>query len=571
MESSAGTRTTTTTTTTTIQESSVSVRKCGAEPPCSKRPKIDSSEIENENENENENEESVADVTTSVGSSSSGDGASSGTDGSEEGNQDDSGRDDDDDGEGEENDDSDSQSQSQSDEPLSAGEQEEEEQQQQQQQEGEQEEEEEQQQPRNRLDEEDLDLEADETNSDDENLFQQILAAARAGRIPLEYLAASGIHLDFDDGPVDYPFDSPPTSIRDVANFIRSENCQRILVLAGAGMSVASGIPDFRSSNGLYATLEPNKLTATPEQVERIEADPSYSLDQHLFMENPLPCLEVNREFILGVRERRWKATLAHRFVEMLRTKVQNKEGGGKLVRLYTQNIDGLEDQCEGIGHQRRIAVHGSMDEAECATCGASMDFDVFCEKVRTQIKDILGTDVSAPAESTPIVCESCGAGTVKPAIVLFRSRLPEVFFNNVPPDVRKTDLLLVLGTSLAVAPANSLVMRIPRSSMRVLMNREPVGWRLGFDSESNERDFFAEGDCENTALDFMEELGWLDELEPLLERNEFPEASGKLLRERLERVRRNQQETDSTGTQSQEQQQQQQQQQQQEPQSANP
>lgn len=74
-------------------------------------------------------------------------------------------------------------------------------------------------------------------------------------------------------------------------------------------MSVASGIPDFRSSNGLYATLDPRALTATEEQAERIEMDKSYCLDQHLFMENPLPCLEVNREFILGVQERRWKAT----------------------------------------------------------------------------------------------------------------------------------------------------------------------------------------------------------------------------------------------------------------------
>ena len=302
-------------------------------------------------------------------------------------------------------------------------------------------------------------------------------------------------------------------------------------------MSVASGIPDFRSANGLYATLDASKLTATEEQIEKIRSDPSYSLDQHLFMENPLPCLEVNREFILGVKERRWKATLAHRFIECLRTKVKNREGGGKLVRWYTQNIDGLEDQCEGIGHEKRIAVHGSMDEAECATCGASMNFDIFCSKVRYQIKDILGRDPSAPAQSTPIVCPSCGAPTVKPSIVLFRSRLPEVFFQNVPTDVKDIDLLLVLGTSLAVAPANSLVMRIPRSSMRVLMNREPVGWHLGLDYDSNDRDYFAEGNCENVALDFMEKLGWLDDLKPTLDQGGFPESSSTLLRERLERL----------------------------------
>lgn len=307
-------------------------------------------------------------------------------------------------------------------------------------------------------------------------------------------------------------------------------------------MSVASGIPDFRSSNGLYATLDAETLSATPEQIERIKSDPSFSLDQHLFMENPLPCLEVNREFILGVKERRWKATLAHRFIECLRTKVKNKDGEGKLVRIYTQNIDGLEDQCEGIGHDRRIAVHGSMDEAECATCGAKMDFDIFCTKIRHQVKDILGKDPTAPERSTPIVCPSCGAGTVKPSIVLFRSRLPEVFFDNVPNDVKDIDLLLILGTSLAVAPANSLVMRIPKSSMRVLMNREPVGWHLGLDYDEKDRDYFAQGNCENSALDFMEKLGWLDDMKPLLDQGEFPESSAALLRERYQQIQQRKQ-----------------------------
>ena len=298
-------------------------------------------------------------------------------------------------------------------------------------------------------------------------------------------------------------------------------------------MSVASGIPDFRSSNGLYATLDASALTATEEQQERIADDPSYSLDQHLFLENPLPCLEVNREFILGVKDRKWKATLAHRFVERLRTKFN--DGKGKLVRIYTQNIDGLEDQCEGITHARRIAVHGSMDEAHCAVCDAPMEFSKFCEKVRTQIKDIKGEDPSAPKESTPIQCESCGRYTVKPTIVLFRSRLPQIFFDNVVDDTQNIDLLIVLGTSLAVAPANSIVWRVPKSAMRVLINRESVGWLVGLDCRNNDRDFLAAGDSENVCLDLMERLGWLEDLMPLLEQNELPESSAALLRERLE------------------------------------
>jgi hypothetical protein len=85
------------------------------------------------------------------------------------------------------------------------------------------------------LDSEELDLDEEDANSDDEDLFQQILALARSGRIPLEYLAARGIHLQLedDDEPVEYPFDTPPTSIADVADFIQSEKCQRIMVLAG--------------------------------------------------------------------------------------------------------------------------------------------------------------------------------------------------------------------------------------------------------------------------------------------------------------------------------------------------
>ena len=85
------------------------------------------------------------------------------------------------------------------------------------------------------LDSEELDFEEEEANSEDEELFQQILALARAGRIPLEYLAARGIHLEGfeDDEPVEYPFDQPPKSIDDVADFIKSEKCQRIMVLAG--------------------------------------------------------------------------------------------------------------------------------------------------------------------------------------------------------------------------------------------------------------------------------------------------------------------------------------------------
>ena len=302
-----------------------------------------------------------------------------------------------------------------------------------------------------------------------------------------------------------------------------------------------SGIPDFRSSNGLYATLDADKLTCfDPFQRERIRQDPSYCLDQHLFLENPLPCLEVNREFILGVRDRKWKATLAHRFVEYL---CSATKPSSKLCRLYTQNIDGLEDQCSTLPDGKRIAVHGSMDQAECAVCGEMYpNFDEFCRRVKTQIKDITGQDPNAPTESTPIRCPFCNAPSVKPAIVLFRSSLPKEFFRKVPDDVKDVDLLIIIGTSLHVAPANSLVWRVPKRAMRVLVNREAVGWHLGLNFDHNDRDFLGQGDCEQVCLDLIEKLGWLPKLQPLLDQNEIPASSAKLLRDRLAEIEQREQ-----------------------------
>ena len=365
---------------------------------------------------------------------------------------------------------------------------------------------------------------------EDERLMYKLLNRVARG-LPID-LDDFGNDDDEEEEPIEYPF-SPPSSLKDVADFIQSDKCQSILILAGAGMSVVSGIPDFRSANGLYATLDPDVLTATDEQKQEIHMDPSYALDQTLFLDNPLPCLEVNRSFLLGTRQRRWKATLAHRFVELLHSKT------GKLTRLYTQNIDGLEDQCEALPSDKVVNVHGTMDRAECALCHSQVaDFDSFCQSVQTQIKDIHGEDDPlAPETSSPIECPTCGHGALKPAITLFRSSLPKRFFELVPHDVPKADLMIVMGTSLRVAPANTLVFRIPEHAMRVVINREPCGSHLGMDfSSSSTRDFFAGGDLDPVCLDLMQELGWLSDLEGLLENDgeKLPASSAELLRQRL-------------------------------------
>jgi len=319
----------------------------------------------------------------------------------------------------------------------------------------------------------------------------------------------------------------PPSFPDEMADFLKSPLCKSVVVLAGAGMSVSSGIPDFRSAGiGLYDTIRPELLTASELEQALIEDDPTLALDKGMFLQNPFPLLETKRSFILGTYEKRWRATLAHRFVELLHTKL------GKLTRLYTQNIDGLEGQTK-LPREKVVNVHGSMGAAACEHCGEVADFDYFCEQVRSGIKDVSGLDVDAPRQSTPIHCLACGKPTVKPTIVLFRGSMPKEFHTRTAQDLPDADLLIVMGTSLTVAPANSLVYRVPPTALRMVMNNEKVGRRLGIDySENSIRDVWAHGYTDETCLNLAEKMGWLDDLALIVD--ELPDSSAQLLRERL-------------------------------------
>ena len=115
---------------------------------------------------------------------------------------------------------------------------------------------------------EEVEEKQDDTDDDADALLQRLSAIAAARVIPLEWLILqahghdSGGDDDSDDELVEYSFDSLPTSLDDVAKFILSDKCKSIIVLAGAGMSVASWIPDFRSADSFYATLNADLLTA---------------------------------------------------------------------------------------------------------------------------------------------------------------------------------------------------------------------------------------------------------------------------------------------------------------------
>mmetsp|Transcript_12396 Transcript_12396/g.18510 ORF Transcript_12396/g.18510 Transcript_12396/m.18510 type:complete len:368 (-) Transcript_12396:127-1230(-) len=311
-----------------------------------------------------------------------------------------------------------------------------------------------------------------------------------------------------------------------LASYIKSGTVRNVAFLTGAGISVAAGIPDFRSPGGMYDTLRPELLTATPKQKFLMSRDPTSVVSWEIFRENQFPYMELRRPFILGTADMKWKPTLGHFFIRVCEEK--------KLLRrLYTQNIDGL-DYPLNIPNKKIIPLHGTMGKASCEFCGATYDIKQFRNMVKKNIKDIYGKDNFAPKESKNIPCLKCGKPGVKPSTVLFGRSLSNEFFDcteeDFPEDI---DVLFVVGTSLQVGPANMLVTKVKSDCVRVIVNREPVGDDLGIEyGKDSKRDIFCKGNCDEIFLELAIQLGWLADLKAHVK--SMAPKSAELLRKAL-------------------------------------
>jgi NAD-dependent SIR2 family protein deacetylase len=116
------------------------------------------------------------------------------------------------------------------------------------------------------------------------------------------------------------------------------------------GLSTSAGIPDFRSENGLYSMLGQYNLPS-----------PQSMFDIAFFKQNPTPFFQFAKQLLPG----NYTPSDTHRFVKLLDSK-------GKLLRMYTQNIDGLEIAA-GVSHDRVHQCHGSLDTAKCLYCRTSI------------------------------------------------------------------------------------------------------------------------------------------------------------------------------------------------------
>jgi NAD-dependent SIR2 family protein deacetylase len=272
----------------------------------------------------------------------------------------------------------------------------------------------------------------------------------------------------------------------------------------------------------MYDTLKPHLLTASASEQRLMRLDPTAVVQRDLFLENQFPYHEVRRPFILGTQEQKWKATIFHRFVEILHQK-------GKLKTLFTQNIDGLDFQTS-IPPEKIIGCHGTIAQAACEACGHPMDFGKYCNLVRTNIKDIYGVDKDAPEHSSPITCEACGGNYMKPTTVMFGGDLPDRFFTELS-GMSDADLVLIAGTSLVVSPANLVAFRAPKNAIRVVCDRNDLsesGMPFDFTGGARE-DVWLAGDSDDVFLKIAQECGWLSDLQKIA--NLLPEES----RSRLE------------------------------------
>lgn len=189
-------------------------------------------------------------------------------------------------------------------------------------------------------------------------------------------------------------------------------NSNKIVIMTGAGFSKASGIPDFRSSDGLYNNtteiISPEKILSRTFFVEHTKEFFNYYF-KNMIYPKALP-------------------NLAHR-------KLVELEQSGRLAGIITQNIDGLHQEA---GCKNVLELHGTVHENYCVNCGELYNLKEFLK-----LKD------------KPL-CKKCGH-IIKPKVTLYEEMLDQDVLDKSLDIIKEADLLIVAGTSLTVAPASSI------------------------------------------------------------------------------------------------------------------
>lgn len=213
------------------------------------------------------------------------------------------------------------------------------------------------------------------------------------------------------------------------------ENSKSLCVFTGAGISCPSGIPDFRSADGLYN--QDSGLQIPPEEI----------ISHSFFTEHTDLFYDFYKSKMLYPKA---QPNAAHRYFAEL-------EAVGKQVSVVTQNIDGLHT---AAGSTRVFEIHGSALRNHCMQCGAFYSVDAIAESA------------GVPR------CTQCG-GIIKPDVVLYEEPLDEKTVQGALNAIATADTLLIIGTSLVVYPAASYVRYFSGENLVVLNKTETACDRM--------------------------------------------------------------------------------------------
>ena len=193
------------------------------------------------------------------------------------------------------------------------------------------------------------------------------------------------------------------------------DESKRIVFFGGAGVSTESGIPDFRSANGVYnLKLDRN---FSPEEL----------VSHTMYEKYPEEFYDFYKKHLIYPNA---KPNFAHKYLARL-------EQDGKLTAVITQNIDCLHEMA---GSKNVLKLHGSVDANYCTKCKSFYNLEDFLAKT----------------EEIPS-CDKCG-GVIKPYVTLYEEELDMTVFNSAINFIEKVDVLIIGGTSLSVYPAANLL-----------------------------------------------------------------------------------------------------------------
>lgn len=211
-------------------------------------------------------------------------------------------------------------------------------------------------------------------------------------------------------------------------------SAERILVFTGAGMSTESGIPDFRSPGGVWSRYDPSEFYFD-KFVRDAGARQKY--------------WQMSSEFYQGMRDAR--PNTGHLAIKIL-------EDSGRLLGIVTQNVDRLHHKA-GNSPDKIIEVHGTVFTVSCLSCGDQHDRDTIEARLNS-------------GEKVP-VCTQCG-GILKPDTISFGQAMPADKMERAFDLAGRSDLCLVLGSSLVVYPAAAVPAHALRSGAQLMIiNRD--------------------------------------------------------------------------------------------------